>query len=82
VVTPTAPGTLFVDWADARRADFYRVLIQVAGVDAAFRQVDRREESDATLTGLPGAATVKVKITAVNDAGAGPDSAEAQAVVK
>jgi hypothetical protein len=37
------------------------------------------DESDATLTGLPSGAAVKVKITAANDA---PASAEVQAGVK
>lgn len=81
VVTPTVPGTSFVDWADARRANYYRVWVQVVGVDADFRQADRRDESDATLAGLPSGQTVKVKITAANDAGEGPESADVQAVV-
>jgi hypothetical protein len=82
VATATTPGTLFVDWEDARRAGHYRVLIQVVGADADFRQADRRDESDATLTGLPSGATVKVKVTAANDASEGPASEVIEAVVK
>jgi hypothetical protein len=33
------------------------------------------DEKDATLTGLPGGATVKLRVTAANDAGDGPASA-------
>lgn len=75
VVTPTVPGTLYVDWADARRAERYRVWLQIVGTDPDFRNAVTRDESDATLTGLPSGATVKVKVTAANDAGEGPASA-------
>jgi hypothetical protein len=47
VVTPTVPGTLYVDWADARRAERYRVWLQIVGTDAEFRNVVTRDENDA-----------------------------------
>jgi hypothetical protein len=75
VVTPTVPGTLYVHWTAARRAERYRVWIQVVGADADFRNVVTRDETDATLTGLPSGATVKVQVTAANEAGEGPASA-------
>jgi hypothetical protein len=75
VVTPGAPGVLHLDWPDTRRAQHYNVWVQVVGVDADFRKADRRDESDATLAGLPAGATVNVKVTAGSDAGEGPASA-------
>jgi len=81
VVTPGAPGVLHLDWPDTRRAQHYNVWVQVVGVDADFRKADRRDESDATLPGLPAGATVKIKITAANDAGEGPESAVVEAKV-
>jgi hypothetical protein len=81
VLTPGMPGTVLVDCADARRADRYRVFKQVVGVDPDFVGVLSVTESDATLTGLPSGATVKVRMTAVNDAGESQPSTEAQIVV-
>ena len=78
---PVAPGTLLADWADARRATRYRVWIQVLTVDADFRAVATVTDSDATLTGLPSGKTVKVRITAANDAGESLPGTEVQAVV-
>ncbi len=69
IATPGAAGTLYVDWADARRADHYRVWKKVTGVDAGFSSVATVTDSDATLTGLPSGATVQIQVTAVNDAG-------------
>ena len=81
VVTPGAAGTLLVDWADARRAARYRVWVQVLTVDADFRAVATVTDSDATLSGLPSGKTVKVRVTAANDAGESGPSAEVQPVV-
>ena len=81
VVTSGAPGTLFIDWADARRAARYRVWIQVLTVDADFRAATTVADSDATVSGLPGGKTVKVRVTAANDAGESQASATVEAVV-
>ena len=81
MVTPGVAGTLFIDWADARRATRYRVWIQVMTVDADFRAAATVTDSDATVSGLPGGKTVKVRVTAANDAGESQASATVEAVV-
>ena len=81
VLTPGAPGHLLADWADARRADRYRVWVKVEGVDADFRAAATVTDSDATLNTFPSGRTVRVRVTAANDAGESTPSAEAQAVV-
>lgn len=80
VVTPGAPGTLLTDWADARLAARYRVWIQIVGVDTAFRPAATVTDSDATLSGLGSGKTVRVRVTAVNDAGESTPSATVEAV--
>jgi hypothetical protein len=75
------PGTVDADWSDAARAEHYRVWKQVVGVDADFVAVGSPTDSDFTLTGLPSGATVKVQITAVNDAGESQPSTTQQMVV-
>lgn len=74
-------GEVAADWSDAPRADHYRVWKQVVGVDAGFVAVGSPTDSDFTLTGLPSGATVKVRVTAVNDAGESTPSATQQIVV-
>lgn len=82
VVIPGTPGTLLADWEDALRADRYRVYLQVVGVDADFHALPTPfYDSDATVPGLPSGATVKVRVTSVNDAGESGPSAEVSAVV-
>jgi len=81
VVLAGDPGELVGDWGDAPRAEHYRVWKQVVGVDADFVPVGSPTDSDFTITGLPSAATVKVRVTAVNDAGESLPSATVQMVV-
>jgi hypothetical protein len=81
ILTAGAPGTVLADWADARRADHYRVFKQIVGVDADFVFVDNPTDSDCTLTGLPHGATVKICVSAVNAAGESLKSDPAQIVV-
>ena len=80
VLTPGAPGTLLADWADARLAARYRVWIQIVGVDTDFRAAATVTDSDATLTALGSGKTVRVRVTAVNDAGESTPSAIVEAV--
>lgn len=75
------PGEVVADWSDAPRADRYRVWKQVVGVDAEFVAFGTPTDSDFTLTGLPSGATVKVRVTAVNDAGESEASETKQIVV-
>ena len=62
-------------------AEHYRVWKQVVGVDADFVAAGSPTDSDFTLTGLPSGATVKVRVTAVNDAGESQPSVTKQIVV-
>lgn len=81
VVTAGSPGVVYVDWADSRRADHYRVWKQIVGVDVDFISVATVTDSDATLTGLPTAATVNIQVTAVNNAGESMPSTAVSVVV-
>lgn len=78
---PSLPGTGLVDWDDALRADHFRVWIFIVGVDTDWRAVVSPTDSDATLTSLPSGATVKVRVTSVNEAGESQPGPEAQFVV-
>lgn len=80
-VTAGQPGSLLADWDDALRADRYRVWIFIVGTDTEFRAVETVNDSDATLTGLPSGATVRVRVTSANDAGESGPGPEAEAVV-
>jgi hypothetical protein len=82
VLTAGPSGTVYADWADASRATGYRVETQIVGVDPAFHLFLSVSDSDATLTGLPSGATLKVRIIATNDQGdQSPPSDVAQIVV-
>ncbi len=81
VLAAGGAGELVADWSDAPRAGHYRVWKQVVGVDADFVAVGSPTDSDFTLEGLPSGATVKVQITAVNDAGESQPGAMQQMVV-
>ena len=77
---PAGSGTLYLDWDDAPRAERYRVWTLPAGATewTAAAAVD---DSDATLAGLPPGGALKVRVTAVNEAGESPASAELAATV-
>jgi hypothetical protein len=81
VLAGAGPGTVDADWSDAARAEHYRVWKQLVGVDAEFVPVGSPTDSDFSIAGLPSGATVKVQITAVNDAGESLPSATQQMVV-
>jgi hypothetical protein len=81
VLTPAEPGTLHADWADAPRANRYRVWKQVVGTDEDFVAALTVNDSDASLTDLPSGATVRVRVTAVNEAGESGGSEVGEAVV-
>lgn len=81
VLTAGPPGTVLADWSDSARAVAYRVYKQVVGVDADFVLAVTVSESNATLTGLPSGATVKVRVIAVNADGDESPPSETQQIV-
>jgi hypothetical protein len=81
VLTPGEPGILHADWADTPRAQRYRVWKQVVGTDEDFVAALTVNDSDATLTALPSGATVRVRVTAVNEAGESGSGEAREAVV-
>ena len=61
--------TAYLDWADSRRADRYRVWKQTLGLDDGFQCVATVWESDYTLEDLPAGKISRVQVSAVNAAG-------------
>lgn len=80
-LNPGSAGIVYAHWAAARRADHYRVWKQIVGVDTEFKAVSSVNDPDAALSGLPSGKTVKIQITAVNDAGESQPSATVEIVV-
>ena len=54
---------------------------QVVGVDADFVAAATVTDSDATISGLPPGSTVRIRVTAVNDAGESQPSATVEIVI-
>ncbi len=81
VLTPGGPGIVLVDWADARRAERYKVEKLLVGVDADWNEAASVIDSDTTLAGLPSAKTLKVRVVAANKAGDSSPSEPAEIIV-
>ncbi|MEI7732258.1 MAG: fibronectin type III domain-containing protein [Verrucomicrobiota bacterium] len=81
IVTTDGPGVLLADWPDSRRANYYRIYIQVMDVDTEFRHLLNRDTSDVRITSLPTGKTVKLRVTAVNETGESLPSEEKETVV-
>ncbi|MBC7818427.1 MAG: fibronectin type III domain-containing protein [Planctomycetaceae bacterium] len=81
VLTAGGPGEVLADWSDAARAVSYRVYQQVVGTDPDFVLAVSVFDSDATLSGLPSAATVKVRVIAINADGDESPPSETQQIV-
>jgi hypothetical protein len=75
------PGTVFADWSDARLAERYRVFQQIIGTDPEFVAGQTVYDSDATLSGLPVGATLRLRVTAANSEGESLPSTEVEIVV-
>lgn len=80
-LAPAGTNRALASWEHARRAERYRPLIQIVGVDLDFRALDTVKDLNVILKDLPPAATVRVKINAVNEAGDAPSSSEATIVM-
>ncbi|MFA6289385.1 MAG: fibronectin type III domain-containing protein [Opitutaceae bacterium] len=81
-LTAGGPGIVLASWGSARRVERYRVLKQVAGVDAAPVLVDGSlHENAVTLQGLPSGKEVTLTVVPVNTAGEGPATVSAALLV-
>lgn len=80
VLTPGAPGSVFADWDDARRAERYRVTVQT-GEAPPHVYHPGVIDSECTITGLTSGSTVTVTVTALNGAGEGAAAASAEMIV-
>jgi hypothetical protein len=80
VLTPGAPGSVFADWDDARRAERYRVTVQTGDAPAEVYNPGAID-SECTITGLSSGSTVTVTVMALNASGEGAGSASAKVVV-
>ncbi len=69
IVNGGAAGHLVADWADAPRAERYRVYKQVVGVDNDFVLATTVADSDADLNTFTSGAHVRVKVSALNARG-------------
>lgn len=73
---------MHAEWERGTRSNDDRILIQVIGVDAGWREYGKSGgDSEELLKNLPSGATVKVKIIALNGSLEAVDGPEAQIVV-
>jgi hypothetical protein len=79
-VTSGLPGTIFVSWAAAPRADRYKVYKKQEG-EAEFLPAATTVERQWLITGLNGGSTVAIQVSAINDAGESLPSIPAQILV-
>lgn len=81
-LTQSGPGKIDIRWPRARRATRYRVLVQVAGVDA--EPIARKTVHDrfTTLDGFIAGQTVRIQIITANKAGEARASAAAEIVME
>ena len=81
-LTSAGLGRILAEWEPGTRSDDDRILIQIVGVDADYREYGKSGgDGEELIKNLPPGATVKVKIIALNgslEASSGP---EAQFVV-
>lgn len=80
VATPSGPGVLLLDWPDARRAERYKVEIQLPG-QADFTEATQVTESEATLTNLPSGQSIAIRVLSANEAGYAQPSEELTVMV-
>ena len=73
--TPAGTAKLLVEWAHARRAEAYRVMLKIIGTDTEPQQVERVGALEFTLKNLPAGATLEISIIATNEGGDAPASA-------
>ena len=76
------PGEIDVEWEAGARAARYLVEVLVVGTDSEFRRATTVRDTNATLTGFPPVAAVKVRIVAANAAGEAAPSDEETVTVR
>lgn len=82
LLTHAGSGRVHAEWERGTRSNDDRILIQVIGVDAGWREYGKSGgDSEELLKNLPSGATVKVKIIALNGSLEAVDGPEAQIVV-
>jgi hypothetical protein len=74
-------GKVLAEWARSRRSERFRVMVQIVGTDPDFREEVVVHDLNATLKSLPVGATLRVQITAANEAGDAAPSPAAEIVV-
>jgi hypothetical protein len=74
-------GTVVATWTNPPRADRYRVLKQVVGVDAELVAVETVYDTQFAFTGLTAGKTLRVQIVPVNEAGTGEPSETMEIVI-
>jgi hypothetical protein len=67
-LTGGLPGTIFVSWAPARRAERYKVYKKEEG-DAEFQTAATTAGLESQITGLKGGSPVEIQVSAINIAG-------------
>jgi hypothetical protein len=80
VLTSISQGFLAA-WAHAAFAHLYHVEIKIAGVDTEFRRVKTTSDTTCNVPDLPPAATVEVRVLAVNDSGTEAQPSDVKTVV-
>jgi len=68
VATTGAPGIPLLDWANARRAERYKVEIKNPN-DTDLTEAAQVSDSEATLTGLPTGQSVTLRVLSANQSG-------------
>jgi hypothetical protein len=79
-VTAGLPGTIFVSWTAAPRAEQYKVYKKEEG-DAEFQTAATMLDLEALITGLKGGSLVEIQVSAINIAGETLPSIPVQIVV-
>jgi hypothetical protein len=78
VLSLAGAGQILAEWVRGVRSSNNRVLIQILGVDADYREYSKSGNvTDELIKSLPAGSTVKVKITALNgslEAASGPEA--------
>jgi hypothetical protein len=79
-LTAGLPGTIFVSWEAAPRADRYKIYKKEEG-DAEFRPAATTVDPELLITGLKGGSPIEIQVSAINVAGESLPSIPAQIVV-